>query len=97
MQPSADLCRIQEAFERSRAANAPLGNVRTIAQKAAAAWSAEARLAEGREQRQAQLRVFRAGELERERLAGEHLDRGLSENPDRGRADPPGLHDAISV
>ena len=97
MQPSADLCRIQEAFQRSRAANAPLGNVRTIAQKAAAAWCAEALFAEGREQRQAQLRLVRASELERERQAGEQLDRGLSENPDRGRADPIGLRDAMSA
>ena len=97
MQPSADLCRIQEAFQRRRAENAPLGNVRTIAQKAAAAWRAEALFADGREQRQAQLRLVRASELERERLAGEQLDRGLSENPDRGRSDPTGLRDAISA
>lgn len=97
MQPSARLCRSQEAFQRHRAANASLGNVRSIAEKAAAAWCVEALFAEGREQRQEQLRLSRAGELERQRLAGEQLDRGTSENPDRGRADPTGHPDAISA
>ena len=97
MQPSADLCRIQEAFQRRRAANASLGNVRSIAEKAAAAWRAEALFAEGREQRQEQLRLVRAGELESERLAGEQPDRGIGENPDRGRAGPAVHPDAISV
>jgi len=88
MYPSANLCRIQEAFQRRRAENSPLGNVRTIAQKAAAAWGAEALYAEGREQRQEQLRAGRAGQLEKERLACEQLDLSSSENPDRGRAAP---------
>ena len=86
MQPSADLCRIQEAFQRRRAESAPLGNVRTIAQKAAAAWAAEALYAEGREQRQAQVRAVRADQIEQERVACEQLDLASSENPDRGRA-----------
>jgi len=88
MVPSADLCRIQEAFERRRAESAPLGNVRTIAQKAAAAWAAEALYAEGRERRQAQVRAVRADQIENERAACEQLDLGSSENPDRGRAVP---------
>jgi len=87
MQPSADLCRIQEAFQRRRAESSPLGNVRSIAEKAATAWRMEALLAENREQRQANVRLFRANELEMKRLSLERLDCGLSENPDRGCAD----------
>jgi len=87
MQPSADLCRIQEAFHPRRAESSPLGNVRSIAEKAATAWRAEALQAESREQRQAQVRLFRTRELEMKRLSLEPLDRGLSENPDRGCAD----------
>ena len=90
MQPSADLCRIQEAFERRRAANAPLDNVRLIAEKAAAAWHAEALFAAGREQRQAQQRLVLADELDKKRPSPEQLDRAFSENPDRGYADAAG-------
>ena len=85
MEPSADLCRIQEAFQRGRAENSPLGNVRSIAQKAAAAWAAEAVFAADRDRRR-DSRIVRAAEAERQRLAGERLDREISENPDRGRA-----------
>jgi len=97
MQPSADLCRIQEAFQRRRAESSPLGNVRSIAEKAATAWRAEAIFAEGREQRQAQVRLFRTHELEMKRLSLEPLERGLSENPDRGCADGAGAWNALSV
>ena len=51
------------------------------------AWRAEAILAESREQRQAQVRLFRTHEFDRKRLSHEPLDRSLSENPDRGCAD----------
>jgi hypothetical protein len=90
MVPSASLCRVQEAFQRRRAESTPLGNVRTIAQKAAAAWAAEALYAEGREQRQAQVRAVRADQTEKERAACEQLDLASIENPDRGRAAPAG-------
>jgi hypothetical protein len=95
MQPSADLCRIQEAFQRRRAESTPLGNVRSIAEKAAAAWGVEAILAEGREERQARVRLFREDELDRKRLAQEQLDQGISENPDRGCADAVGVAGAV--
>jgi len=85
MMPSADLCRVQEAFQRRRAESAPLGNVRNIAQKAAAAWAAEAVFAEERDRRR-DGRIVRAADVESQRLARERLDRELSENPDRGRA-----------
>lgn len=83
--PSADLCRTQQALQLRRAENNPLGHVRTIAQKAAAAWAAEAIFAEDRDRRR-DSRIVRA-EAERQRLAHERLDREMSENPDRGRAD----------
>ena len=86
MYPSADLCRVQEAFQRRRAESAPLGNVRTVAQKAAAAWAAEALFAEGREQRQGQLRAVRADQLAKEGSVCEQLAIASSENPDRSRA-----------
>ena len=85
MTPSADLCRIQEAFQRRRAENTPLGNVRTIAQKAAAAWAAEAVFAEERDRRR-DSRIVHAAESDKQRLAHERLDREISENPDRGSA-----------
>jgi hypothetical protein len=97
MQPSADLCRIQEAFQRRRAESAPLGNERSIAEKAAAAWRAESLLADDRERRQARVRLIRAEDLDRKRLLHEQLERGTSENPDRGCADPAGANGAISA
>jgi len=97
MQPSADLCRIQEAFQRLRAESAPLGNERSIAEKAAAAWSAESLVADDRERRQARVRLIRAEDQDRKRLLHEQLDRCASENPDRGCADPAGANGAISA
>jgi len=79
MYPTAQLCRAQQAFQLDRAAGATLGNVRSIAERAAAAWGVEADLADDRERRYAN-RV-------RLREAGERLDALLSENPDRGLAD----------
>lgn len=51
MFPSASLCREQEAIQRQRAATAPLENVRLVAERAAAAWSLEAKAADDREAR----------------------------------------------
>lgn len=79
MYPSAALCRAQQALQLSRAAAATLGNVRSIAEKAAAAWGVEARLADDRERRQAK--------TVRLRHAKEEATRVFSENPDRGLAD----------
>ncbi len=94
MTPSADLCRIQEAFQRRRAESAPLGNVRTIAEKAAAAWAAEAIFAEERDRRRDR-RILLAGE-DKQRLADAQLDRQLSENPDRGCGDSVGRPSPVS-
>lgn len=79
MYPSAALCRSQQTLQLSRAAAATLGNVRSIAEKAAAAWEVEAGLAEDRERRHAK--------TIRLRHAKEQSARELSENPDRGFAD----------
>lgn len=79
MYPSATLCRSQQALQLNRAASATLDNVRSIAERAAAAWGVEAGLAEDRERRHEKtLRV---------REAREEAARELSENPDRGFAD----------
>lgn len=82
---SAGLCRIQEAFQRRRAETAPLGNVRTIAEKAAAAWAAEAVLAQERDRRR-DARIIRAAEADGPPLDDHRLDSETSENPDRGCA-----------
>jgi hypothetical protein len=79
MYPSAELCRAQQAFQLSRAAAASLGNVRSIAEKAAAAWGVEAGVADDRERRYARRVQIREAHEQAELL--------LSENPDRGRAD----------
>lgn len=79
MYPSATLCRSQQAFQLARAAAATLGNVRSIAEKAAAAWGVEAKIADGRERRHAKTVLGR--------LAKEQAAREFSENPDRGFAD----------
>lgn len=81
MQPTSLHCRIQQAIQLSRAADATLGNVRSVAERAAAAWGIEAGLADSRERRYAN-RV-------RIRDEREQADLLLSENPDRGRADGP--------
>ena len=51
MELSSTFCRMQETVQRDRAANAILGNIRLVAEKAAKAWSAVALLAEQREAR----------------------------------------------
>lgn len=78
MYPSAALCRTQQALQLDRAAAATLGNVRSIAERAAAAWGAEADLADSRERRHAKAALLR----DADRSA-----RALSENPDRGFAE----------
>jgi len=87
MQPSSTLCRAQEMFHRKRAADATLINVRTVAEKAAAAWGAEAILAEKRQDRQQQASAFRAsGAANLSEEDEDEDDLSFSENPDRGLA-----------
>jgi len=83
MQNSSAFCRTRQAYEEDRAAQSALANVRSIATSAAAAWGAEALVAQRWESRQAK-RQAEAGLL----LAAA-ADRALSENPDRGFADQP--------
>lgn len=78
MYPSASLCRLQQELQLKRAASATLDNVRSIAEKAAAAWGVEATAAEHRERRRAKVIQIREAGLR---------DLGPSENPDRGFAD----------
>jgi hypothetical protein len=83
MQPTSDLCRTQEARQRSIAASATLANVKTIANAAAAAWAKEAHqadLREGRKSLAAEARFTQAA------AGGVHFDNLPSENPDRGFA-----------
>lgn len=86
MYPSAALCRAQESIQRRRATGAPLANVRQLAQIAANAWDAEAKLAEKREQRPVRIGGGATGTEAEKRCQGEQLDRAISENPDRGLA-----------
>lgn len=88
MYPSATLCRSQEAYHRDRAETSPLANIRTVAQKAATAWGAEAEAAEDREARRERTRLI-ADTLrwQKQRLIDEeHLH--LNANPDLAPADP---------
>jgi len=87
MEPSSTLCRIQEAYQQDRAANAVLENVRTVAGKAAKAWGIEALAAEHREARRERTRIIAdMAALQKQRLPEEE-DRLFSENPDRGFRD----------
>jgi hypothetical protein len=88
MELSSTFCRMQETVQRDRAANAILGNIRLVAEKAAKAWSAVAILAEQREARRERTRIIAdIAALQNEPVADEE-DRSLSENPDRGFENP---------
>lgn len=88
MELSSTFCRMQETIQRDRAANAILGNIRLVAEKAAKAWSAVALLAEQREARRERTRIIAdMAALQNEPVADEE-DRSLSENPDRGFENP---------
>ena len=88
MNPSATLCRSQEAYHRDRAAAEQLENVRIIAAQAAIAWRQEALAAERRETRQRKTKLAAEILALQKREAGDERDRLLSENPDRGFESP---------
>ena len=92
MNISSVLCREQEAIQRQRAATSTLANVRLVAERAAAAWSIEAKAAEAREARQQRSLLLKATESGDEAGLQDNRNRGLSENPDRGCPTP-----AVSV
>lgn len=71
MQHSSAFCRAQAALQAQRATETILTNVRSIATAAAAAWRAEALLAEQREKRH---------------LVRAVVEDQVSETPDRGLA-----------
>lgn len=84
MELSSTFCRMQEAVQSDRAANAVLENIRLVAEKAAKAWGAVAFSAEQRESRRERSRIIAdMAALQNESAPGED-DRLLSENPDRG-------------
>lgn len=88
MELTSTFCRMQESVQRDRAANAILGNIRLVAEKAAKAWSAVALLAEQREVRRERTRIIAGmAALQHEPVPDEE-DRSLSENPDRGFENP---------
>lgn len=74
MELSSELCRIQEAFQRERANNALLDNVRVIAETAAAAWGNQAAFAERAEARRAVTRAIgEASALAKATFAGKEM------------------------
>lgn len=86
MYPTAELCRAQQAHQLSRAADATLGNVRTIAERAAAAWGIEAAAADDRERRLAKRIQLRDARDPFEAIANENPDRGCADSsPGPGR------------
>jgi len=86
MDLSADACRTQVSIERARAADAPLANVRRIAELSAVAWGKQlalAELREGRRERTLRTRLElvalrEIGNLQAFALGSENPDRGLS-------------------
>lgn len=87
MLPSAQICREQQAIQRLRAANAPLANVRLVAERAVTAWSHELIAAEKRDARQERMAAIRAAE-EIRKQAPERHECCFSENPDLGNVSP---------
>lgn len=59
MELSSTLCRVQETYQRDRAASAKLENVRLVADRAAKAWEVEALAAEERDARREKTRLWR--------------------------------------
>lgn len=87
MQPSAHMCRAEEARQRAVSIDAPLANVRQIAVQAAAAWAKEALAAERREARAAASVAQNPEFAKVLPLLLRPDERMVSENPDRGLAD----------
>lgn len=88
MELSSTFCRVQEAYQRDRATNEILENVRIIASEAAKAWGIEALAAERREARRERLRISAHMAAPQKEQSLEKIDSLVSENPDRGCANP---------
>lgn len=88
MELTPTFCRMQESLQRDRAANAILENIRSVAEKAAKAWSAVALAAEQREARRERTRIIADMAALQNEPAPRGRDWPLSENPDRGLYNP---------
>ena len=86
MYPTADLCRIQQAYHRERAETSLLENVRIVANKAAIAWGIEADAAEDREARRVRTRSTADLIAMQRQQAGIEMLVDADENADLGRA-----------
>lgn len=86
MIPSAALCRAQESLHLQKAAGTSLENVRRISTQAATAWGREAMIAEQREGRRSEARVFSKDAYRPGNDASSLDEIMMSENPDRGRS-----------
>lgn len=86
MVPSAALCRAQESLHLEKAAGTLLENVRRVSTQAAMAWGREAMIAEHREGRRSEARVFSKDAYRPGNDVSSFDDVMLSENPDRGRS-----------
>lgn len=76
MELTSIMCRAQETAQRTRAASAPLENVRIVAERAATAWAQEAIEAERRESRRARTRaIAESAALEKQRSDNDASDR----------------------
>jgi len=86
MNPSAEACRAQVAIELARAADSPLANVRSIAERSAVAWGKQALFAEARERRRENTRLTALRLITPKDFRDAGAIRTPSENPDRGVA-----------
>lgn len=84
MYPSSTLCRTQEEFHRTRAAETTLDNVRAIATTAADAWGQEAAAAEKREARGLRTRAIAELMAVQKLEAVADAERQFAESPERG-------------
>jgi hypothetical protein len=88
MELSSTFCRVQETYQRDRASNTILENVRAVAGKAATAWGIMALGAERREARRQRTRIIADMAALQDERSPDEEDRLFSEKPDRGCAIP---------
>jgi hypothetical protein len=86
MDPSAEACRAQVAIELARAADSPLVNVRSVAERSALAWGKQVLFAEARERRRETTRLTAVRLTRAKEFSDAGAIRTPSENPDRGFA-----------
>ena len=86
MDLSAEACRAQVTIELARAADSPLANVRSVAERSASAWGKQALFAEARERRRENTRLTALRMIATKELHDVGAIPTMSENPDRGLA-----------